>query len=95
MIRGRTDLVPPEGVEKRVAWADSLPLDALPTGAFFATLVYHRPTSLLERVSALGYSTLDGRSMLVHQGARAFTIWTGMPAPIAVMTRALDASLAR
>jgi shikimate 5-dehydrogenase len=33
--------------------------------------------------------------MLVHQGARAFTIWTGMPAPVAVMTRALDASLAR
>jgi len=81
--------------ESDLAFTESLPLDALPAGAMFATLVYHRATSLLERVSALGYSTLDGRSMLVHQGARAFTIWTGMPAPIAVMTRALDASLAR
>jgi shikimate dehydrogenase len=78
-----------------LTFTESLPLDALPTGAWFATLIYHRATSLLERVSSLGYSTLDGRSMLVHQGARAFTIWTGMPAPIAVMTRALDASLAR
>jgi shikimate 5-dehydrogenase len=33
--------------------------------------------------------------MLVHQGARAYTLWTGMPAPVDVMTRALDASLAR
>jgi shikimate dehydrogenase len=78
-----------------LAFTESLPLDALVAGVWVATLVYHRSTSLLERVSALGYSTLDGRSMLVHQGARAFTIWTGMPAPIAVMTRALELSLHR
>jgi shikimate dehydrogenase len=78
-----------------LTFTESLPLDALRAGAWFATLIYHRSTSLLERVNSLGYSTLDGRSMLVHQGARAFTIWTGMPAPVAVMARALDASLAR
>lgn len=77
------------------AFTESLPLDALPTGAWVATLVYHRPTNLLERATSLGHSTLDGRAMLVHQGARAFTIWTGMPAPVAVMTRALDQSLQR
>jgi shikimate dehydrogenase len=74
---------------------DSLPLDALASGAWVATLVYHRTTGLLERASSLGHSTLDGRGMLVHQGARAFTIWTGLPAPVAVMARALDSSLAR
>ncbi|HEY5943919.1 MAG TPA: shikimate dehydrogenase [Kofleriaceae bacterium] len=78
-----------------VAFTESLPFDALPTGAWVSTLVYHRPTNLLERASSLGHSTLDGRAMLVHQGARAFTIWTQLPAPVAVMTRALDASLAR
>jgi shikimate 5-dehydrogenase len=31
--------------------------------------------------------------MLVHQGARAFTIWTDRPAPIEAMARALDAAL--
>lgn len=77
------------------AFTESLPFDALPTGAWVATLVYHRQTSLLERATSLGHSTLDGRAMLVHQGARAFTIWTGLPAPVAVMTRALDQSLQR
>ena len=76
-------------------FAESLPLDALGSSAWVATLVYHRPTKLLERASSLGHSTLDGRAMLVHQGARAFAIWTGLPAPVAVMTRALDQSLAR
>jgi len=76
-------------------FTESLPLDALSTGAAVATLVYHRKTNLLERAESLGHSTLDGRAMLVHQGARAFAIWTGLPGPVAVMTRALDASLAR
>jgi shikimate dehydrogenase len=49
---------------------------------------------LLERASALGHSILDGKAMLVHQGARAFQIWTGTHAPVDVMARALDSSLA-
>ena len=78
-----------------VALAESLPLDVLPPSAWVATLVYHRPTELLQRASARGHSVLDGKAMLVHQGARAFTLWTGMPAPVDVMTRALEASLGR
>jgi shikimate dehydrogenase len=72
-----------------------VPLGHLPPGAYVATLIYHRRTRLLERAAALGYSTLDGRGMLVHQGARALTIWTGLPAPIDVMSRALDDSLVK
>jgi shikimate dehydrogenase len=78
-----------------LTFTESLPLDALPSGAWVSTLVYHRRTNLLERASSHGHSTLDGRGMLVHQGARAFSIWTGTPAPVAVMARALDAALAR
>ncbi len=78
-----------------VAFAESLPLDALPPSAWVATLVYHRPTELLQRASARGHSVLDGKAMLVHQGARAFTLWTGMPAPVDVMARALESSLGR
>ncbi|HSN30995.1 MAG TPA: shikimate dehydrogenase [Kofleriaceae bacterium] len=70
-----------------------VPLDQLPDNATVATLIYHHRTPLLQRAAALGYSTLDGRGMLVHQGARALTIWTGLPAPIDVMSRALDESL--
>jgi shikimate dehydrogenase len=76
------------------AFADALPLDALSPAARVATLVYHRDTRLLERARALGHPTLDGRAMLVHQAARAIALWTGRPAPIDVMTRALDAALA-
>jgi shikimate dehydrogenase len=58
-----------------------------------ATLVYHRRTILLQRASAGGHSTVDGRAMLVHQGARAFTIWTGLPAPVEAMARAMERAL--
>jgi shikimate dehydrogenase len=73
---------------------DALPLDALRKDAWIATLVYHRKTVLLERAQQRGYATLDGRGMLVHQGARAFAHWTGMLPPIQAMQRALDAALA-
>lgn len=72
---------------------DALPLDALSRDAWVSTLVYHRQTRLLERAREIGLATLDGRAMLVHQAARAFAIWTGQAAPIAVMTRALDDDL--
>ena len=77
-----------------LAAVDALPLDALRPGASVATLVYHRRTRLLERAAAHGHPTLDGRGMLVHQGARAFAIFTGAPPPVDAMQRALDAALA-
>jgi shikimate dehydrogenase len=73
---------------------DQLPLDALRPGAWVTTLVYHRRVILLERASALGHSILDGRGMLVHQGARAFALWTGAVPPIEAMRRGLEAALA-
>jgi len=71
-----------------------VPIETLPRRAWVASLIYHRSTALLERAKAAGHSTVDGRAMLVHQGARAFAIWTGRTAPIDVMTKALNESLA-
>ena len=68
-----------------------VPLDALPTSSPVATLVYHAKTDLLERASARGHSILDGAAMLLHQGARAFTLWTGVQAPLDAMAAALRA----
>lgn len=76
-----------------VAFADALPLDALPARAWVASLIYHRTPIVLERAKERGHSIVDGKAMLVHQGARAFTIWTRAPAPIDAMTRALDDAL--
>jgi shikimate dehydrogenase len=75
-----------------VALADAVPLDALPAAAAVTTLVYHRATTLLARAAGRGHRTIDGAGMLLHQGARAFTLWTGHPAPLDVMRAALAAA---
>jgi shikimate dehydrogenase len=62
-------------------------LDMLPTDAVVADLTY-RDTDLLVAAAARGLRTADGLAMLVHQGARAFTLWTGQPAPVATMLEA-------
>ena len=47
-------------------------------------LIYSK-TRLLRDAAAAGASTADGELMLLHQGAAAFTLWTGMPAPLELM----------
>jgi shikimate dehydrogenase len=47
-------------------------------------LIYAR-TRLLRDADAVGATTLDGELMLLHQGAAAFTLWTGQPAPLELM----------
>ena len=46
-------------------------------------------TPFLRRAAANGAKTLDGLGMLVYQGAIAFEMWTGQPAPVDVMKAAL------
>lgn len=76
------------------AFVDSLPLRALPKHAAVVDLVYKpRDTALLERARAFGYHTLDGLGMLLHQGTLAFELWTGRPAPVQAMARALTADM--
>jgi shikimate dehydrogenase len=66
-----------------------VPLDLLPASAVVSSLVYHREPELLNRARNRGLPILDGAGMLVHQGARAFRIWTGREPPVTVMWRAL------
>ncbi len=46
-------------------------------------------TELLEGAKAAGARAVSGLSMLLFQGARSFELWTGRPAPVDVMRRAL------
>jgi shikimate dehydrogenase len=75
---------------------DGCPIDPdlLGPGQLVADLVYHPVTTpLLEAAQARGAATLDGVGMLVHQGAVAFGLWTGRPAPVAAMGTAARAAL--
>ena len=73
------------------AFVDALPLVALRRGTLVVDLVYApRDTALLLAARGGGARTLDGLAMLLHQGALAFELWTGLPAPLTVMRAALE-----
>lgn len=58
--------------------------------------VFNPPvTRLLAAAIARGLPVLDGLSMLVYQGVIGFELWTGVPAPEAVMKDALRKALER
>jgi shikimate dehydrogenase len=70
----------------------------LPSTAFsgqhlVCDIVYRpRHTPLLRAAQGQGARTVDGLGMLLHQGAKAFEIWTGQAFPSALIrTRLLDA----
>lgn len=70
-----------------------VPRAALRRGQTVVDIVYRpRCTPLLTAAKAAGARTVDGLQMLLHQGERAFTLWTGRAAPAAVMRRALAAA---
>ena len=56
-------------------------------------LIYAR-TRLLRDAAAAGCEVADGELMLLHQGAAAFTLWTGLKAPVDVMQAALSTARA-
>ena len=59
-------------------------------------LVYNpRRTKLLEQAEAAGAKAIGGLGMLVHQGAEAFRLWTGVDPPLAIMYKACDDQLSR
>lgn len=72
-----------------------LPCDPalLAGGQIVAELVYHPArTPLMAAAEQAGARTSNGTSMLVHQAAVAFEIWTGEPAPLDAMRAAVTAS---
>jgi shikimate dehydrogenase len=59
-------------------------------------LVYNpQETRLIQRAVSDGATGIGGLGMLIWQGAIAFELWTGKPAPIAAMKRAASAALGR
>ncbi len=66
----------------------------LPSGSFIYDLVYNPPiTRLVARARAAGLGAATGLGMLVEQGALAFELWTGQPAPRRQMRAAAEGVL--
>jgi shikimate dehydrogenase len=70
-----------------------IPGEIIPPELLVLDLIYNR-TRLLREAEANGCTVADGELMLLHQGAAAFTLWTGRPAPLDVMRKALAAARA-
>jgi shikimate dehydrogenase len=64
--------------------ASPIPAEFLNDELLVLDLIYAK-TRLLRDAHAAGATTLDGELMLLHQGAAAFTLWTGQPAPLELM----------
>lgn len=73
--------------------ADACPLPAdlplHPSLTVYDTVYVPRETQLIRRAQEAGAKAVDGLGMLLHQGAVAFELWTGMKPPLDVMRQAL------
>lgn len=77
---------------------DPLPVDGRQFSLRQARTVYdliYRPaeTPLLRAAKAGGCRAVNGLSMLLYQGAKSLEIWSGKPAPIETMRRALELNI--
>jgi len=92
----------PMGMHKPGSLVELSPLSReqlrlLPTGAVVYDLIYvPDPTPLLRMAAELGHTPISGLEMLIHQGAKALSLWLGgKPVPVEVMRQAAQQQLAR
>ncbi len=65
--------------------------EAFHPGLLVYDLIYNpAQTKLLKAAEEKGCRFSNGLGMLLYQGARSFELWTGEPAPVEVMRRALN-----
>ena len=57
---------------------------------FVYDALYHKTTPLLEEAGKAGARFSGGLGMLIHQGARSFSLWTRGRAPVDLMREALN-----
>ena len=69
--------------------ASPISADLIPRDALVYDLVYNPPvTPIMQLAKDKGAETLGGLPMLVYQGAKGFSLWTGLEAPVDVMMAA-------
>ena len=71
-----------------------IPGEILTPDLLVLDLIY-KQSRLLRDAAAAGAATSDGGTMLLHQGAAAWSLWTGQAAPLEVMQAALEEARAK
>ncbi|HUW64600.1 MAG TPA: shikimate dehydrogenase [Spirochaetia bacterium] len=93
----RADLVvqaTSQGMYPRSGESPAFPFAALRRGTYVTDVVYNpAETAFLSAARQCGAQVLGGLEMLLYQGAMAFSLWTGHPAPVGVMRAALAEGL--
>lgn len=86
----------PVGMWPNVEARPPVDLNLLHPGQILYDVIHNPPESRLVRLAReRGLRALGGLPMLVHQGALAFALWTGVEPPRKVMAEALRAELER
>jgi shikimate dehydrogenase len=68
-----------------------LPPESFRKGQRAFDLIYMYPeTAFLSTAKAAGAQTANGLGMLLHQGAKAFNVWTGIEPDVGAMRKALE-----
>ena len=64
--------------------------DTVKSGMIVTDVIFNDPNSLfLQEAARRGAKTINGLGMLVNQAAMNFTLWTGVEAPVDLMTETL------
>jgi shikimate dehydrogenase len=82
------------GLPPDVAARPELDYATVGPGLVACDVIPARSTPFLEEARRRGARVVDGLGMLVHQAAIGFELWTGHPAPVAVMHEALERAVA-
>lgn len=78
------------GMSPNVGETVPLSFEAFRPGQVASDLVYNPVETLfLKKAVQAGAAAVSGLGMLLHQGALAFELWTGVPAPLEAMREAL------
>ncbi len=82
------------GMSPRLEEMPPVPPESLGPELLVYDLIYNPlETRLLRAARERGARTANGAGMLAHQGALALELWTGMPAPAALMERVVRDTL--
>jgi shikimate dehydrogenase len=71
--------------EKSIIGAENIPTDSIVYDIVYKPVL----TDFLKNAKQAGATVVYGYEMLLEQGAESFQIWTGIPAPLEVMKKAL------